>query len=113
VGAGCLLLLYLFLILWGTHIAMNRKDKLWGTIRIPWGSWRLFSGKRSRSTFGMTTRDCCGGGRFLLVLFKLWRVVDSLDHGGMGSLMNISMRPIMLPGNPCAFVFLANVLRVC
>ncbi|MBS1237080.1 MAG: rodA, partial [Deltaproteobacteria bacterium] len=91
VGAGCLLLLYLFLILWGTHIAMNSKDKF-GTI-IALGVVAIVFWQTVINV-GMTTGLLPVVG-IPLVLFSYGGSSILSTMAGMGLLMNISMRRFM------------------
>jgi rod shape determining protein RodA len=91
VGAVCLLLLYLFLILWGIHIALNSKDKF-GTI-IALGVVAIVFWQTVINV-GMTTGLLPVVG-IPLVLFSYGGSSILSIMVGMGLLMNISMRRFM------------------
>ena len=91
VGAVCLMLLYLFLILWGIHIALNSKDKF-GTI-IALGVVAIVFWQ-TVINIGMTTGLLPVVGIPLVLLSYGGSSILS-TMVGMGLLMNISMRRFM------------------
>jgi len=91
VGAVCLLLLYLFMILWGIHIALSSKDKF-GTL-IALGVVAIVFWQTVINV-GMTTGLLPVVG-IPLVLFSYGGSSILSTMVGMGLLMNISMRRFM------------------
>lgn len=91
VGAVCLLLLYLFLILWGLQIALSSKDKFGAIIALGVVAIVFW---QTVINVGMTTGLLPVAG-IPLVLFSYGGSSILSTMVGMGLLMNISMRRFM------------------
>ena len=98
-----LLLLYLFLILWGLNIAKESKDRFGAILAVGIVAIGVLAGGHQCGD-GDRSSSGCGDSAFA---FQLWGVIPDHNHGGHGSFDEYQYEAFYVSISSASFLFVA------